>query len=926
MKFFACCGVAAILLSAATAHAGSVRQITSGASDNASSSDYGNTIAWNYTFTSAVTEHIPVCSSAIPGALLTIADEGGYAGSYPIQLNPNSGTTINGSSSSLNITTAHQAITLQCDATSTVTSANWITVQTGGAPASPTTFAPITVQTIANLRSFYPSTSLAFGTIVSVLGYYAGGDGGGGLYSWSNSSSASDDGGSVIKPTGAGSGNGRWLLQYSGQPLSVKEWGAYGNATRDTTVRGNICASGSGNDDQVAIQYALTYVGGVGGELYFPPGTYRITINSNSNRIALQLPSPTTLSNDLLGGEIKLVGAGRTASEICLDFTAAKSSTNLVYAIDAQDAPAYNGSTTTKTGSAVRDGPRSFINIQDLSIVGVKANTADGGIRLFNPRKADIERVHIYGFPTGDALTFYAGLQGGAGYDDVQDSFFGWLDTTTTPFASGTNDAVWVNRGIVFIGNEDNNSKADESLVLGSVFYNCKLACVAYTGYDTDGNPGVPNPMQNGEPAGAQEATLLRDTFTADYSRNILISSVAGTGSTTSIICFSATSGPSLSPDGQLSITMTSGSDSGQIGIITGYNLASIACSFGGEIDVGGQFTASPSSGDTFFVGYRGDGVFWDAQDSLNAFGVYVEGIVQPFHLTANASNDFNKYGGQINDTNGVYIVSDAPLTGTVQGGSTTTIVLSSAASQLDGYYNGRFVQTKISTGATVIRQVGSYAGSTRTVTLDANAYPWGGMGSTATPVMGNSFTILGGPWPASMTGGQDRGLTDNRPAAYNYSSMWYLPSHVLQRSPSDQTTISADPTTLNESTIDSLFLNNTGTTYGQGRVVQLDTSNDKSVVATIGADQLNPLVIGGPGQVYTSGQLVAIARPGSEAKVWVYGCVNRGDPLVTSSHGGGYAQSDTSETNPAKILGYALTQFGGSCTTATTQVLARIR
>jgi hypothetical protein len=53
------------------------------------------------------------------------------------------------------------SITAQCDAISGGTTTNWMTVQTGGAPVSPTAFAPITVQTIADLRTFYPSSSLA---------------------------------------------------------------------------------------------------------------------------------------------------------------------------------------------------------------------------------------------------------------------------------------------------------------------------------------------------------------------------------------------------------------------------------------------------------------------------------------------------------------------------------------------------------------------------------------------------------------------------------------------------------------------------------------------------------------------------------------------------------------------------------------------
>jgi hypothetical protein len=946
MKLFAWCGIAAILLSAATAHAGSVRQITSGTSDTASSADFGNTIAWNTG--AAGNEYLPVCSANVPGALITIADEAGTSGSHAIYVRAPSGATINGMSYVL-LNQNFGSITAQCDAISGGTTTNWMTVQTGGAPVSPTAFAPITVQTIADLRTFYPSSSLAYKTLVTVLGYWSPGDGGGGLYYWYNGSSATDDGGSVIKPSAA-TGNGRWLLEYSGQPLSIAQWGAKPDGQVDSTRSGALCQSGVGTDNAAAIQYAINFIGAgnsafstapsTGGELHIPAGIYRF-------QTPLLLPGlPSYGKNDNLTGNIKIIGTGGNASELCFDPVYASSPATPIYAIDSTSGP---------PPQTQQEGPRSFVTLQDFTLVAAcdKAWTttnactdftpANGkplnGIRLFNPRQAHIARVHIYGFPYGDGLTFYSGDTGGAWYEDVQDSFFGWWDQPQTTFVQGQSDALWLNRGVVFIGNEDNQAKADETLVIGSTFWNCKLACISYTGYDTTGNPGVPDPGQNGVLGGATEGSLMRDTLTGYQVRDILKGTASSANTTASIICFSPSSAPTpITSDGQLTVTMTGGVDAGQIAIVTGYTVSSSTCMSGGEIDIGGQFTNIPNTGmDTFTLGYRADGVLWDAQDSINIYGVYVEGVTQPFHLTANGSNDFNKYGGEIANTNGVYIVSDAPISGTTQGPGpySITIQLASSMSALDGYYNGRLI-TVTTSGHTETHQIQTYCGSVgatcycgrvytsycsaaTVATIAASAW-------TTAPTSSSTYAILGGPWPASMTGGQDRGVTDNRPGAYNYPSMWYIPSHVLQRNPNDQTTTSAVPATFNESTIDSLFVNNTAASLGQGRVVKLDTGHDKSVVASSGFDQPNPLVVAGTGQVYQNGQLVAIARPGSEAMVWAYGCVNRGDPLVTSSHAGSLAQSDTSETNPGNILGYALTQLTTSGCTGNGEILARIR
>ena len=97
-----------------------IRSISTGDTDTASSTD--GTIAWNSATTSAKTESIYACASGVSGRVLIIKDEKGTAEAYPIMITPASGTIDNGSSIVLGAN--YQAVTLQCDGTSSGT--NWM--------------------------------------------------------------------------------------------------------------------------------------------------------------------------------------------------------------------------------------------------------------------------------------------------------------------------------------------------------------------------------------------------------------------------------------------------------------------------------------------------------------------------------------------------------------------------------------------------------------------------------------------------------------------------------------------------------------------------------------------------------------------------------------------------------------------------------
>lgn len=120
-----------------------------------------------------------------------------------------------------------------------------------------TTATPIQANTVALLTAM-PLTAVANGQIIALGGYYANGDGGGGVVEYNSGSSATVDNGIVFATSGAG----RFIRLYSGA-VNARWFGAKADAS---------------TDDTNALQSAINSVYALGGgEIYFPPGNYRVT-------------------------------------------------------------------------------------------------------------------------------------------------------------------------------------------------------------------------------------------------------------------------------------------------------------------------------------------------------------------------------------------------------------------------------------------------------------------------------------------------------------------------------------------------------------------------------------------------------------------------------------------------------------------------
>jgi hypothetical protein len=125
----------------------------------------------------------------------------------------------------------------------------------------------LAANSIASLKAISVS-GLTNNQEVSVLGYYAAGDGGGGTFYYDSASVEADNGGTVIQPT---TGTGRWKRVYSGA-LNVRWFGAKGDEV---------------TNDSSAIQNAASVSYNNGGKLFIPSGTFSCNVVFSSDRVCI---------------------------------------------------------------------------------------------------------------------------------------------------------------------------------------------------------------------------------------------------------------------------------------------------------------------------------------------------------------------------------------------------------------------------------------------------------------------------------------------------------------------------------------------------------------------------------------------------------------------------------------------------------------
>lgn len=97
---------------------GTLRVVSSGTTDSATSLD--GTIAWNSSSASGKTETLYACGSGGKGSIVTVTDEIGTAGTYPITVAPSGVNTINNASTYI-MAFNYQSVTFQCAG-----AGNWI--------------------------------------------------------------------------------------------------------------------------------------------------------------------------------------------------------------------------------------------------------------------------------------------------------------------------------------------------------------------------------------------------------------------------------------------------------------------------------------------------------------------------------------------------------------------------------------------------------------------------------------------------------------------------------------------------------------------------------------------------------------------------------------------------------------------------------
>lgn len=487
-------------------------------------------------------------------------------------------------------------------------------------------------------------------------------------------------------------------------------------------------------------------------------------------------------ANTYIGGGIQIIGHGRDKS-LWLYQGAANT-----FCIDDE----------CLTSDPGHYGPRSGVvlsNFRMLGSLGPTKSLAAGGIRLVNPRQAVLSMLQIDSFYSGAGLCIYGAPKGDAEYCAIRDSFFGFWHINSTlvapagrsPARIGQDDFLWNRYGILCSGAEDGNGKVNENLFDNNNFYNCWDSAIALTGYDGDGNPGVPNPNQPGVFGGAAVNQIGRNSIYSGQTRQLFqgvvhsASNNVGGGfcsivlgdateaatygvgyveytQTVPFIDGSAKDGYYVDANKNIYASFQTGVADGLRAPVAGYNAGTRT------IILNGNFPGAsiPALGDIIVIGYRSNGVDINSAGGQTLVGVKTEQVTNPIRIRAMAglglgssANNISIYGGLLSNSGGNGICIDSsqgPFTATA--GAAGVILGPNTMIPLEDHYKDQLAVILSGTGAGQVFKVAHFSGAPLYI-LTITAVDWAhtafDAGNAPIGVVPNAtsvFNFIQGPIP----------------------------------------------------------------------------------------------------------------------------------------------------------------------------------
>lgn len=481
-----------------------------------------------------------------------------------------------------------------------------------------------------------------------------------------------------------------------------------GNMTVSATTESVILSGGK--TDQTAVQ--ITATNAAGGLQLRSGATGTVGVTGGSGGFTVDTLSGGAISLDAIGAASNFtVATNGAAQNLSIGITGASDSQVLV-----------QSSGTSATGDAV------VINTTD----------AAGNIRISNNA----------GLATGGAISVLSGSDG--------------MNLTTN--TSGTLNILAQGASGSFIVNSDSagehltiaqNGTTDSSLILSSAGINTSNSAVDIKTTNTAGSIALSNPAsstggidmsagsgglsgitQNGGPV---DFTSVGAATTITASTNAagqdLVLQVVGATDSSVIVASSGTGTDAIK------LNATAGGIRGDAtGIIqiettdttNGINLATATS--GVPVKIGTSSSLTTIYGDLDVLG---------TTTSIESTVLTIDDNIIFVNNAPSGTSDgglaVKRFQSANNTASGDVIADPAVYTETAQGGSTTTITLDAGASAVNDAYTGYWIEITGGTGASQVRRIKSYDGTTKVATIYTTADQTGVLGNP-TPVEGLNF------------------------------------------------------------------------------------------------------------------------------------------------------------------------------------------